>query len=112
MPEHHVAIVSFEGAVKREVKRVRDVLARDETLSEFYLTITASGRTSEGDVKLSYKLAACSYTTPVEGDSINAIVDEFLRRRGWSAVHAPKAIGYHTVPGEDTDEQKPAPLPW
>ena len=105
--QHHVAIVSFEGAIKREIKRVREALARDETLSAMRLIIKAEGSMT-GDLKLEYSIAVSEYSPAVSGDNLNAVADEFMRRRGWSAVHEAKALIYHKIPGDDTDDA-PAP---
>jgi len=102
--EHHIAIVSFEGAVKREIKRIREQLQADETLSEFYFDIKVSGRVHEGDIKLTYKVADNSYgARQVEGDDVNAVVEELQRQRGWTARHAPKVLSYEKIPGDNTD---------
>ena len=103
--EHLVAIVSFEGALKRESKRIRKELSKVETLSEFKIDIEISGRVHDGDVKLEYALSRSAYGSgKVTGDNIQAVLDEFLRRNGWEAVHAPKAIGYEKVTSDDSDE--------
>ena len=92
--EHQIAIVSFEGAVKREVKRIREQLRADESLHEFEFDISIKGRVHDGDLKLTYELRDGPYDVRgVKGDSVNAVLDEFLRRRrGWTQRHAPKAI--------------------
>ncbi len=103
--EHQVAIVSFEGALKREIKRIRQELQKCDDLSSFNLTITASGRLHDGTVKLKFSLAPDDYGYGgVEGDSINPVLEELLRRHGWEKVHSPKALAYEKVPGDDTDE--------
>jgi hypothetical protein len=105
MDDHTVAIVSFDGAIKREIKRLRERLRLCEGLSEFSLEIEASGRVLDGDIDLSYSLSKSSYGAgKVSGDKLDAVLDEFLRRNGWEKLHAPKAIGYHKIPSDDTDE--------
>jgi hypothetical protein len=104
MNEHVVAIVSFDGAVKREAKRVRKELQRDETLHSFGLRIDISGRVHDGDLKLKFTIGDSEYfSQSVTGDSLQAVIDEFMRRRGWTAIHSPKALGYETVPSDDSD---------
>lgn len=105
MSEHTVAIVSPEGALKREIKRVREALQRDETLHSFSIQIKASGRVHEGQVKLEYGVGDSEYGVDVKGDSLQAVVDELMRRRGWSAVHAPKALTYEKIPGDNTNPE-------
>ena len=90
--ENHVAIVSFHGAVKREAAKVRAMLRDADIGGTFYLHVEVSGRIQDGDVSLAYKLSDNSYGPKVEGNELNAVLQEFLRRNGWEKVHAPKAI--------------------
>ena len=102
--EHTIAIVSFEGAIKREVRRVREEMKKCERVSELYLEINASGRIEDGDVKIEYQVGQSSYdSSKVRGDSLQACLDEFLRRHGWQQVHNPKAIGYEKIPSDDSE---------
>jgi hypothetical protein len=104
--EQVVAIVSFEGAIKREVKRLRERLKGCPDLREFHLSITASGRLLDGTVKLQYSLGTTGYSSDdVKGDALPVVVDEFLRRMGWTQVHAPKAIAYERIVGDDTNPE-------
>lgn len=104
--EHRVAIVSFEGALKREIKRIRDKIKKTEKMNAFKLTITASGRVNDGDVKLVFSLATDEYgSDAVKGRELNAVVDEQLRQLGWKEVNAPIAIGYEKIPSDDLDPQ-------
>lgn len=119
--EHLVAIVSFEGALKREAKRLRQRLQRIENLPSMALTISCSGRLHDGDLKLKYRLDETvpymSETDCVVGDTLTAVVEEFERRHGWAELHAPKAIGYEHVPGDDSGadtvgaDETPTPPP-
>lgn len=104
--EHVVAIVSFEGALKRELKRVRKALQAVEDLSEFMLKIEMSGRVHSGDVLLKYGIGASSFTTTVSGDNLQAVLDEFLRRSGWQKIHAAKALTYEKIPSDDMQEEE------
>lgn len=108
--EHLVAIVSFEGAMKREMKRVRQQLQAavdgGVSLNEFHLKVSCGGRVSSGEVKLEYSIAASDYGTDmVKGANLGEVVAEFLRRRGWSQVNAPKALAYDKIPSDDTEEK-------
>jgi hypothetical protein len=95
--EQTVAIVSFEGAVKREVKAIRAALAVCETISYINLTIDINGPV-DGDVKIEYKLSKSSYGTGVTGSNIRETLAEFLRRNGWDSTNKPIAISYDGVP--------------
>ena len=96
--EHSIAIVSFEGAIKREIKRIRQKLKDAADIlpgNEFAITIKASGRIKDGEVEISYKLCTDKYgSNPVNGNSTYAVVEEFLRRNGWQAVNKPLAIAF------------------
>lgn len=103
MSAHTVAIVSFEGALKREIKRVRKELQKVDSLSDFRLNIEATGRLHDGEVNLSYRIGE-RYGENVEGDNLQACLDEFLRRHGWKQVHQAKALTYERIPSDDSQE--------
>lgn len=107
MTEHTVAIVSFEGALKREAKRLRRQLRQVESLSRFELEITIEGRLHDGDLELKYRIG--EYSKAVTGDSLGPVVDEFMRRHGWEQIHSPKAIGYDKIPSDDSEEPPQQP---
>lgn len=102
MTEHTIAIVSFEGALKREIKRVRKEMQKVDSLSHFHISIEAEGRLHEGEVKLTYAIG--QYSGLVKGDSIQACVDEYLRRNGWETIHDPKALTYEKIPSDDSQD--------
>lgn len=101
--EHSVAIVSFEGALKREIKRVRNELKKIEDLSQFEMIIKADGRVNDGDVKLQFEIDL-DYDQNVRGDSLQAVLDEAMRRRGWTKIHDAKLLSYEKIPSDDSDE--------
>ncbi len=103
MTEHTVAIVSFEGALKREIKRLRKELQKVDSLSSFYVDMEVEGNLHQGDVRLTYKVGQASYDC-VKGDSLQACLDEFLRRKGWKDVHDAKLLSYEKIPSDDTDD--------
>ena len=93
--ENTVAIVSFEGAVKREVRAIREALKICD-VSQFKLRIVAEGRVNDGDVKISYRIG--EYSGECEGNSMRETLAEFMRRHGWDSANAPKAISYESIP--------------
>jgi len=96
-PEQTVAIVSFEGAIKREVKAIRAALACCDSVSDMCLTIKATGRVSGSDgIKLVFSLG--EYSDKVEGDTMRETLSEYLRRHGWDQTHKPKSISFQDVP--------------
>lgn len=92
IPEQ-VAIVSLEGMIKRAAAEVKRQLAHAEAGSEFQLTITASGRIHDGDLKIEYGLANNTYGLQVvTGNRLDPTVEELIRREGWDKSHAPLQI--------------------
>ena len=81
----------FETILLEEIARVKTALRVDESLSGFELTITASGRL-DGDVSVEFKLGDRYGLGGVTCGSIEAAREEFLRRRGWTARHAPLCL--------------------
>lgn len=79
-------ITQFEAAFIKEQYRVRKILA-DHDVNNFYFSISADGRTMTGDVKVEFKLGKQSYSEPVRGNSVDAVLDEFLRREGFEKKH-------------------------
>ena len=73
--EHSIAIVSFKGALKREIARVLKKLKQDESVSWFDLEIEASGR-PDGDIKIEYKLYDDQAQTFINGQDLDAMTDE------------------------------------
>jgi len=99
MEEQTIAIVSFEGAVKREVKALREAIQLCDSVSYFYLNISASGPVNDGEVKIEYRISDSSYGSGgVEGNNVKECLAEFLRRHGWDRVNKPKAISYDGIP--------------
>jgi len=108
--EHHVAIVSFEGALKREIKRIRNELKNCEDFAHMIFKIEADGNVNSGNIKLTYQL--CGPKAVVTGDSIQAVLDECLRRHGWEKIHAPKALSYERIPSDDMEEETDDGVPF
>lgn len=104
--EHTVAIVSFEGAVKREVKRVRGALQKLEELATFRMEIVARGRVHDGDVKIEFTVGR-EYGGEVTGDNMQAVLEEFMRRHGWKKAHNPVAITFQEAPSNTEDDEIP-----
>ena len=99
MDEQTVAIVSTEGAIKRAVRQVRAALAAANLPADFNFRVEASGRVTDGEVKLAFRLGPDGYSSgAVEGNSIEPVVSEYLRRHGWKKVNAPLAISFQEVP--------------
>ena len=89
----------MKGTIKEEqvivniVQLIRHELQKIETINSFEFEIKASGRVHEGDVKITFCLDS-SYDSYVscKGNSIAAVLQEFMRRFGWNARHSPLLI--------------------
>ena len=82
---------AFEITVEEKVSQIKRALGANENLSSFHFTIEASGRL-DGDTEISFALRQTSYGSEVRGDSVEAVVDEFMRRHGWDRRHAPLCL--------------------
>jgi len=92
-----VAIVSFEGAVKREIKRVVSQLRIVESLSNFRVIIRASGELSADSMKLEFEVGP-EYGDKVTSNSLQEAVTEFMRRHGWDEMHKIRQVTFNGVP--------------
>ena len=61
-------------------------------VSNFRLDIEISGRVHGGDILVTYKMGERYSSNSPEGSRLEAVVQEFLRRRGWEARNAPLAL--------------------
>lgn len=100
--EQTVAIVSFTGAIKREVVRALNKLKQDESLSEFKISIKATGRV-DGDAKINFAVSDCTYSSGVEGNNLDDCIEELLRRRGWTKRHEPLMLTSNEKQRADAD---------
>ena len=96
--EQTVAIVNFEGAIKREVRAIREALKLVDSISSFTVAVRASGRVNENEVDIEYEVGGNKYNDEVKGSTMKECLAEFLRRNGWDAANAPKAITYGEIP--------------
>ena len=98
--------VLFAAIVANEVKRVRELLKQDESMSAFAMRIDAEGRVHSGEVKITFSVSPTSYigSETVHGHDFDVIVEELRRRRGWNAVNAPLALSYDgTIKTDESD---------
>ena len=80
---------NFETTVKTKIAELKTELGKCESIQHFTFQITAEGRV-DGEVVLTFALGR--YSEEVKGDSVNAVLEEYLRRNGWSARHAPLCL--------------------
>lgn len=77
-----------ESLFIKEGYRVRKILD-DHNLSYFNFTLNIKGRTASGDVKFEASLSNSEYGSgEVKGNSVDAVVEELLRRNGYEKKHA------------------------
>lgn len=88
METEKVAIVSFEGMIKRKAIEIKRRLVALESESGMILTVKAEGPIHNGELKFSYKLEG-SYDIGVTGNSLDAVIDEWMRQRGWKKANKP-----------------------
>jgi methylaspartate ammonia-lyase len=85
---------SFETMVKVEATRLRD-LFRSRDISHLNFTVTVSGPVDSGELAIQFQIASSSWgDDPVKGSTINAVVDEFCRRKGWRQNNDYLALPY------------------
>ena len=79
-----------EATFIKEAYRVKEILAIQDQ-PNFSLTFELSGRCSSGDLKFEVTLKE-EWGLTVSGNSVDAVVAEFLRRKGYSALHEPLCL--------------------
>lgn len=83
---------SFESTLTYTARHVRSRLAKLESLPCFDLTINVHGRVHDGDINIEFRLGEYHYTDVVKGGNLEAVITEFLRRRGWTERNAPLCL--------------------
>lgn len=97
-------IARLEIALVEAIKSIRSHLQRCEDLRDFEMTIEASGRLHEGEVKITYNLGSY-YNSAVKGGRLEPVITEFARRHGWQKANAPVCLTFsETVEREDAAE--------
>ena len=86
-----------QKAIEKVVSNTKAVLAQCD-LSNMCLTIRASGSPVRDRIELSFSLSENGYGESVTGRDLNKVIEEFLRRRGWTTENSPKLLGHD---GED-----------
>ena len=107
MSDHTVAIVSEHGAVVRMVDRLRRKLAQADE-STFTLDIKIHGNAQSGKPTMSYRLQDDKYgsdSVDVKGNSVDEVLSEYLRRKGWVEKNAPLELTFESN-GDDPKEDE------
>lgn len=78
----------FEAATIEVVKGIRTVLAADDDSPNYLeFTVKASGRVRDGELEIKFSLSDMYGANNVSGDSVEAVIAEYLRRIGWQKSH-------------------------
>jgi hypothetical protein len=97
-PDHHkVTIVSFQGAIEREVKRVVKRMSVVESISTYDIHIRARGDLHEDTTEIEFSVGT-KYASEVSANTLDAALDEFMRRHGWEADNKVKQIAMRSIP--------------
>lgn len=75
----------FETALVSEMKRIRKLLS-SRNIPQLDITISCSGRVDSGDIRISFYIGP--YDKQVESGDLEAGIDEYCRRTGWTKRHA------------------------
>lgn len=82
----------FESLARQVAAVLRTALGNTD-VSHMTFDLHIEGRTLSGDLELVYELSEYSYNgNTVKGNSIEPILEEFLRRRGWIERHQPLCL--------------------
>ena len=125
MTEQTIAIVSFMGALKREITKIQKRVSKVESISFLNLQIEAKGR-MDGDIKILFRISDNEYdiSSGPKGNDLDALTEEFMRRHGWEKRNAPLMLTSNERQRADADrittnDPEPAPdapfdgeIPW
>jgi len=91
--------MTIEEIFKQTAIGVRDQLADMDSLYSFNLRLEADGHVHQGDINITIKLSSGTYSTGVEGNRLEPVVTEYMRRNGWDDANAPLCLSYNeTIP--------------
>ena len=80
-------MTKFERAVKIETLRLRDLFAKAD-LPSLHFRVQAHGSIDHGDIEVKFTVGTSDWSDGnVTANSVEAALDEFLRRKGWKAAH-------------------------
>jgi hypothetical protein len=84
--------MSYEATIKELAAHVRDRMkSADQAYVDLRINIT--GRVHDGEILIQF-IYDPHGSDEVKGDSIDAVINEFLRRQGWNEKHKGLRIGY------------------
>lgn len=85
---------ALEASVKNFTRELRD-LFNERDISHVCFDVEVRGRT-HGELKIEFKVNDSLYggASEAKGGAIQAVVDEFFRRKGWTEQNAPVCLTY------------------
>ena len=81
-----MTISNFEALLLNELARIRKEFA-DRNIPHMEVTISAGGPTMRDEIKVTFSVDGDYNYRSVEGDTINAVMEEFFRRNTWKKAH-------------------------
>lgn len=84
----------IEEIFKQAAIGVRNQLADVDSLRSFNLRFEAEGHVHHGDINITIKLSSGAYSYGVEGNRLEPVVVEYMRRNGWEEANAPLCLSY------------------
>ena len=87
--------MTIEEIFKQAAIDVRDRLSNVDSLHTFSLRLEADGHIHQGDINITIKLSSGVYSTGVEGNRLEPVVTEYMRRNGWDNANAPLCLSYN-----------------
>lgn len=102
MTNQNAKSTSIEAMIKEMAKGVAEQLAEADQ-GDIRLDIKISGRTLGPELKIEFVLSEEYSSGSVRGGSLNEVVKEFLRRKGWSSRNASLMLtsGLRDAPSDD-----------
>jgi hypothetical protein len=91
----------LESVLKTALGEIRAALAEAD-ISEMDFEIYASGRIHDGNLRVRFKLG--EYGDRTQGGSVEAVVEEYLRRHGWNERNV--ALCLPAVPAQVEDDAR------
>jgi hypothetical protein len=97
----------FEFYVREMAKELRGWFEQAD-LSRLHFETRVSGQTLTGDLLVEFKISDGEWADSVKGGSVQAVLEEFMRRRGWVAQNA--ALCLPRVDPDHTNDELAAKL--
>lgn len=92
-------MTDLEQALIEEVRAIRAQFA-EANVSDLRLDIEIDGRVLSGDLQITFRCGSDYGYEQAAGGDLSAVVDEFLRRKGWNNRHAALCLPRCAPPAE------------